>query len=554
MKTKHLLLAGTLMCAAMANAQNVFNTAAGTYVGIGTLSPGFPLDLYTTSLSNNGIRITQSGTQGPAALWLDNATTGGRNWTLYSLGANDAPGAGNFIIADNSSGGGNRFFIYGGGATNPGYTGINTTTPGNRLEIKHGTSGNSGLRFTNLTSGNTPGTNPGSGLLALNSSGDVVYVNDNGLGNSCAGTAHALTSSWEIPMATNNFMFNETNQGGASQVGIGHTTASCGNTIGKLEVLNDLTGNGTKTAASYNQNSSNGTRAIGVAGAMGNSISTVNTKISGFTAGTTIGVYGYNDYSNSTGISWAGYFDGDVKINGSGTTTYALTVAGSAFSSGTWTSSDKRYKKDIKQLESVSSKLMKLNGYTYNFKTDEFREKNFDKGEQIGFIAQELKEVFPQLVNEGKDGYMAVNYQGMVPVLVEAIKEQNAQSQKQSETIQNQQKQIDELKAMVQSMANGRAVNGQTVELSTRNVVVLDQNVPNPFAESTVISYNISTDFVKAQIIFSSSEGRVIKAIDITGKGAGTLNVFANDLTSGVYTYSLVVDGKVIDTKKMVKN
>ncbi len=37
-------------------------------------------------------------------------------------------------------------------------------------------------------------------------------------------------------------------------------------------------------------------------------------------------------------------------------------------------------------------------------------------------------------------------------------------------------------------------------------------------------------------------------------KGKGSLNVFANDLTNGVYTYTLVVDGKVIDTKKMIKN
>jgi hypothetical protein len=83
--------------------------------------------------------------------------------------------------------------------------------------------------------------------------------------------------------------------------------------------------------------------------------------------------------------------------------------------------------------------------------------------------------------------------------------------------------------------------------------VVLDQNVPNPFAESTVIGYNLPSDFTKAQIIFTNSEGHVIKAVDITEKGKGSLNVFANDLTHGVYTYSLIVDGQNLETKKMIK-
>lgn len=59
-----------------------------------------------------------------------------------------------------------------------GKVGINTTTPGNTLEIKHGTAGNSGLRFTNLTSTTTPIENPSIGVLALNADGDVIYVND----------------------------------------------------------------------------------------------------------------------------------------------------------------------------------------------------------------------------------------------------------------------------------------------------------------------------------------------------------------------------------------
>ena len=92
------------------------------------------------------------------------------------------------------------------------------------------------------------------------------------------------------------------------------------------------------------------------------------------------------------------------------------------------------------------------------------------------------------------------------------------------------------------------------VELSNKNIVVLDQNVPNPFADQTVINYYLPDNFTKAQIIFLDQSGKLIKTVDLTEKGKGSLNVFANDLTNGVYTYSLIVDGQTMETKKMVKS
>lgn len=284
-------------------------------------------------------------------------------------------------------------------------------------------------------------------------------------------------------------------------------------------------------------------RSIGAVGSINlNNALNGGAGINSLPVGMTIGVYGYNPLSNSIHTSWAGFFQGDVNVVG--------TIWTNNFG---WNSSDKRYKKDIKKLEYSLDKLKQLHSYTYYLKTEEFKDKNFDKAEQIGFIAQELKEVFPQLVKEDGEGYLAVNYQGMIPVLLEGIKEQQTQ-------IESQQQQINELKAMVQSLASNmsnstgsKAANSQAVTLSDKNVVVLNQNVPNPFAESTTITFNIPTDFVKAQIVFNTSEGKIIKSVDITEKGEGHLNVFANDLSNGMYSYSLIVDGKVIDTKKMVK-
>jgi hypothetical protein len=58
---------------------------------------------------------------------------------------------------------------------------------------------------------------------------------------------------------------------------------------------------------------------------------------------------------------------------------------------------------------------------------------------------------------------------------------------------------------------------------------------------------------LKAQIQFNDGQGKLIKTVDISERGNGQLNVFANDLSSGVYTYTLVADGQIIATKRMVK-
>lgn len=83
--------------------------------------------------------------------------------------------------------------------------------------------------------------------------------------------------------------------------------------------------------------------------------------------------------------------------------------------------------------------------------------------------------------------------------------------------------------------------------------MVLDQNVPNPFAEQTIITFNLPENTGSAQMLFYNIEGKLINSVDLTQKGKGQLTVFANDLSNGIYTYALVVDGKVMDTKKMQK-
>jgi len=117
-----------------------------------------------------------------------------------------------------------------------------------------------------------------------------------------------------------------------------------------------------------------------------------------------------------------------------------------------YSSSDKRWKKNIKPLESSLDKISNLKGVSYEWKTDEYPDVGMTEGKQIGLIAQEVEEVLPELVSEDKDGYKAVSYTKLTAVLVEAVKELKIQNQAQKETLKKQQAEIQELRLMIEAL------------------------------------------------------------------------------------------------------
>ena len=132
-------------------------------------------------------------------------------------------------------------------------------------------------------------------------------------------------------------------------------------------------------------------------------------------------VVGNGDIDSSNGLAGSNSSNAFiVNYDGSATLAGDLTV-----------NSDMRLKSNIASLGSTLSKLLLIDGKTYTMKTNEAIEK-------IGLLAQEVQQAFPELVKKSSDaeGTLSVNYQGMIPVLINAIKEQ--------------QKQIDELKALIQ--------------------------------------------------------------------------------------------------------
>ncbi len=99
-----------------------------------------------------------------------------------------------------------------------------------------------------------------------------------------------------------------------------------------------------------------------------------------------------------------------------------FSVLGNLWANGTTYPSDGRFKKNIQPLQHSLEKILQLQGVSYEMKTDEFPTQHFDTSTQVGLIAQDVEKLIPQVVSEGPNGYKAIDYAKLVPLLIESIK------------------------------------------------------------------------------------------------------------------------------------
>ncbi|MFT6855619.1 MAG: hypothetical protein ACJA0X_001593, partial [Cyclobacteriaceae bacterium] len=165
-------------------------------------------------------------------------------------------------------------------------------------------------------------------------------------------------------------------------------------------------------------------------------------------ASQTSGIRAYGEFIDGEGTSLSHMALDDnsgsyVYLWGSG----SVDASGSVNAPSINQTSDARFKKDVNAIEGALAKVQKLNGYTYFWNRTAKKVKGInDESEQIGVIAQELEEIFPQLVNTDANGYKSVNYASMTAVLIEAVKELNAK-------VENLETENTDLKAQVESSA-----------------------------------------------------------------------------------------------------
>jgi hypothetical protein len=234
--------------------------------------------------------------------------------------------------------------------------------------------------------------------------------------------------------------------------------------------------------------------------------------------------------------------------------------------------SDDRAKENIKRLENPIEKLKQISAYNYNFKRDIFSE-NIPENEiskltkiQIGFLAQELAAAFPELVvkPDSEDELYGIHYNGMIPVLLEAIKEQQVQ-------IENLQTMIEECCQRSPQYSPPRVPNennGQD-EIQDENSIKttssnendmqdvgygakLFQNTPNPFSKNTEIKFEIPPNVTSTKLLVHDMQGAELRSYTITAIGIGNIIIQGSELPAGMYMYTLLVNNRIVDTKKMI--
>lgn len=290
--------------------------------------------------------------------------------------------------------------------------------------------------------------------------------------------------------------------------------------------------------------------------------------------------------TNTYGVGLAAYSNKDFGLYATtrNSSSYAGYFDGNIYCTGTYLGSDLKLKKNIKNVDSALDIINKLQPKSYEFRNDgSFAKMSMPGGSHYGLIAQEVEKVLPNLVKQTqfdvgrmsapKDlkpwridtndkalpvssslkevkseviDFKAVNYTELIPLLVKAVQELSIKDMEHSK----KEAALTAENAVLKDQLN-LLTAGKNNEL-TLNTALLAQNSPNPFYGSTVISYNLPEKFSKAQIIINDQSGKSLKQVTVSGLGRGTLTIDAKTLSSGAYSYSLVIDGKVVGTKQMV--
>lgn len=233
--------------------------------------------------------------------------------------------------------------------------------------------------------------------------------------------------------------------------------------------------------------------------------------------------------------------------------------------------SDARLKEEIEPLENSLDALSSLSGVSYRLKPRKIPDYAIDpeterllemdgrksdndlfaqyyaeeaQGErQYGFIAQEVQKIFPDLVHTGPDGYMSVDYIGVIPLLVNAIQELRGRLEK----VENSE---EETPSTSNSAPTDNGIEGSAL-LGERVAEVLSQNDPNPFSSDTRIGYNLPDGTQQAAIYIYDLQGKQVKRLNVDARD-NSVTLQGGDLQAGMYIYSLIADGKELASKKMI--
>jgi len=221
--------------------------------------------------------------------------------------------------------------------------------------------------------------------------------------------------------------------------------------------------------------------------------------------------------------------------------------------------SDKKDKRNIQPIKYGLKEILKLNPVQYEWKESP------EQGVKLGLIAQEVQPIIHEVVKtydfeENKEGKFerveldrwGMYYSDLIPVLIQSIQEQQAIIEAKEERIATIEQELTELKKLIQQAIDSENSALQQTSTTLDQPAILKQNQPNPFTEATVIQYDLPKSIASAHLQITDQQGKTIKVIPIKGIGPGQIELKSGTLAAGTYFYSLIADGKVVETKQMM--
>lgn len=279
-----------------------------------------------------------------------------------------------------------------------------------------------------------------------------------------------------------------------------------------------------------------------------------------------IGVEGWS--INSIGI-WASSDNSD-GVYGSSMNSYAGYFNGNVYCNGSYVGSDQSLKQNIRDFNQAMDIINKLKPKQYEFRQDgNFKLMHLPQGSHVGLIAQDVEKVLPDLVKDSKFetryakpditdtknsetiNFKALNYTELIPIMIKGMQEQQQTIEDLRQLNEKQQQQIDELQKMVQTLSANQSSSLKSTLTDNSNGYLL-QNLPNPFSQNTIIRCYLPSSAKQAQLIVYNVDGKQLKSYSLSKNGMNEVIITANTLSSGEYIYSLLVNGKKIDSKHML--
>jgi len=374
----------------------------------------------------------------------------------------------------------------------------------------------------------------------------ALYTNYDGVANTAVGyrTLYANTS-------------------GLSNTGMGHAALYLNTTGSNNAALSRY--------ALYSNTSGGNNTAVGYEALYTNITGSNNTALGAFADVST------SSLVNATAIGY------NAKVNASNKVRVGSTSVSSIGGQVGWTTfSDGRYKKDIREnipgLAFINS--LRPVSYTINIHgLDEFYGQNknkipddvkssaasnteFKQGQEeaakmiySGFVAQEVEQAAKKLdyafsgVDKPKNNndLYGLRYADFVVPLVKAVQELSKKNDEKDALIADLQKQMNELKSLISTA--GQPGNNTAVLVGDASI---QQNIPNPVSNTTMIHYTLPKSYSSAKIIITDRNGKTLKDVAIKGTGNGNVTINTSGLIAGNYNYSLYINGRIVETKQMM--